>query len=144
MMGALGVSSEQTSGIITQDGITYVPETGRPLQTQGISPPTADNKATAFVSTIETGIDASAAAASTQQVGNAEQAKKTLEIAGLGWDEELEGCGPDPEHGANPWGCKVWVSWGRGVHLNEYLAVHGHWSCEVAPADIEVEILCWK
>jgi hypothetical protein len=55
-------------------------------------------------------------------------------------NEEVEGCGPDPSHGTNPWNCKIWVSWGKGLHLNEYLAVHGHWSCGVAPPDMEVEI----
>jgi hypothetical protein len=32
------------------------------------------------------------------------------------------------------------VSWGKGLHLNEYLAVYGHWHCTIAPAHIEVEI----
>ncbi len=35
----------------------------------------------------------------------------------------------------------MWVSWGHGLHVNEYLAVHGHhWSCNIAPPDIEIEI----
>ncbi len=76
-LGAEGVSSE-SSGLITQDGVTYVPQTGRPLQTEGIAPPTAENKATAYISMISPGIEASAAAASAQQVANAEQAKKAL------------------------------------------------------------------
>jgi tripartite motif-containing protein 71 len=91
-LGAIGITSEQTSGLVTQDGVTYVPQTGRPLQTQGIVPPTPDNKAIAYVSTIEAGIDTSAAAASAQQVVNAEQAKKALEESALPAGEE-----PSPE-----------------------------------------------
>ena len=34
--GAVGLSSEFPSGTITQDGVTYVPQTGAPLQTQPV------------------------------------------------------------------------------------------------------------
>jgi hypothetical protein len=33
-LGATGLTSELPSGTITQDGSTYVPQTGRPLQTE--------------------------------------------------------------------------------------------------------------
>ena len=32
------------------------------------------------------------------------------------------------------------MSWGHGLHINEYLAVHGHWSCNIAPAHIEIQV----
>ena len=32
------------------------------------------------------------------------------------------------------------MSWGHGLHINNYLAVHGHWECKLAPPYIEVEI----
>lgn len=77
-LGAAGVSTEQASGLITQDGITYVPQTGRSLQTQGITLPTPENQATAFVSSISVGVGTAAANAAAQQVANAEQARNAL------------------------------------------------------------------
>ncbi len=76
-LGAAGVSSE-SSGLVTQDGVTYVPQTGRSLQTQGIGLPTGENKVVAYISAIVPGLEASAAAASTLQVANAEQAKSVV------------------------------------------------------------------
>lgn len=35
-LGASGVAGELPSGVITQDGVTYVPQTGRPLQTESV------------------------------------------------------------------------------------------------------------
>ena len=137
-LGAAGIASELSSGAIAQDGVTYVPQLGKPLQTQGVALPIPVNAATPFISTIEPWVAGVAAESAARQVAAAEAARRALE--GSTCDEEVEGCGPDPEHGANPWGCRVWVSWGKGLHLNEYLAVHGHWSCEIAPAHIEVQI----
>jgi hypothetical protein len=52
-------------------------------------------------------------------------------------DEEVEGCGPDPEHGDNSAYCSVWVSWGH--YLNNRLGVVGHAFC-VRPEIMEIEI----
>lgn len=93
-LGAVGVTSELSSGLITQDGVTYVPQTGRPLETQGIAPPMPDNKAVGYVSTIEPGIEVSASLASAGQVVNAEQAKHALEESAPPAGEE-----PAPEGG---------------------------------------------
>jgi YD repeat-containing protein len=160
-LGSTGVTSESTTGTIVQDGITYVPQTGRPLQTQSLTVPIPQNAAKAYTATLEPWVAEGDAAAAAQQVVNAEQARAAAEQANQppgvlpdgnpGWwcggeygacecDEETEGCGPDPAHGSNPWGCGVWVSWGHGLHLNEYLAVHGHWACAIEPAHIEIEI----
>ncbi len=38
-LGAVGLASELPSGAITQDGATYIPQTGRPLQTEAIELP---------------------------------------------------------------------------------------------------------
>jgi YD repeat-containing protein len=160
-LGASGVASESSTGTVVKDGITYVPQTGRSLQTQSLTVPSPQNAATEYTDTLEPWVAEQDAAAASQQVANAEQARRALEEANKppgvlpsgnpGWwcggeygececNEETEGCGPDPAHGANPWGCGAWVSWGHGLHLNEYLAVHGHWACSIEPAHIEIEI----
>ncbi|MGC2374141.1 MAG: SMP-30/gluconolactonase/LRE family protein [Solirubrobacteraceae bacterium] len=77
-LGADGVSSEQASGLITQDGMSYIPQTGRPLQTQGIAPPTPDNNATAEVATTGAGVEAAAIGSAAQQLANAIQAQQAL------------------------------------------------------------------
>ena len=74
-LGAAGVAGELPSGVITQDGVTYVPLTGRPLQTEGIAPPIPTSAAIAFVSTAEPIAGAEAATAATLTF-NAEQARK--------------------------------------------------------------------
>jgi hypothetical protein len=38
-LGTAGIAGELPSGVITQDGVTYVPQTGRPLQTQPVELP---------------------------------------------------------------------------------------------------------
>jgi hypothetical protein len=52
-LGASGLTSELPSGVITQDGITYVPVTGRPLQTEGVALPAIQNAATPFTRPVE-------------------------------------------------------------------------------------------
>jgi YD repeat-containing protein len=160
-LGAAGVAGELPSGVITQDGLTYVPQTGRPLQTEGVALPAPGNAAAAFTRPIEEWVGSQAGEGAARELSKAEQERQEREVAtpppgvlpsgNPGWwcgeeygpcecNEEEEGCGPDPSHGSNPWGCGVWVSWGHGLHLNEYLAVHGHWACAIEPAHIEIEI----
>ena len=134
-LGAEGVSSE-ASGLITQDGVTYVPQTGRPLQTQGVAPPTAENKATAYISMIAPGIEVSAAAASARQVANAEQAKKA--VTGGSCDIETEGCGSDPERGHNEFYCSVSAEWRIEINLSV------EFKCIVKPSAVDVEVQIWR
>jgi YD repeat-containing protein len=53
-------------------------------------------------------------------------------------DEEVEGCGPDPEHGTNSAYCSVWVSWGHPLAADR-LTVIGHAFC-VRPEIFEMKI----
>jgi YD repeat-containing protein len=143
-LGAVGVSSEQSSGLVTQDGVTYVPQTGRPLQTQGVTPPTPDNKATAYVSTIEAGIDASAAAASAQQVANAEQAKKALEGAsgqpGLVTSEEFGSeCSGSNACSSSRISCKITLMFGEQA-ANELFA-GSIFACSGRVLDFELQVV---
>lgn len=162
-LGASGISSGlPTTGIITTGQGSYVPEIGRPLQTEPAIPPVFPSGLVPASAGESAYLQAEGGALKgiamqqeiEEQTAKRQQAEEQASLAqcpastcgpwpeegGATCNEEVEGCGPDPEHGRNPWGCKVWVSWGHGLHLNEYLAVHGHWSCSIAPADIEIEI----
>lgn len=158
-LGATGVSTEQASGLITQDGITYVPQTGRPLQTQGIALPTPENQATAFVSTIGAGVGEAAANAAAQQVANAEQAQEALGVAFLPEEEGdcsgMSACAASVNHHHHPGvvryhergngyaGCSVWASYGTQDGLSGIsgeIEIYGHWKCQEAVAMFEVQI----
>lgn len=136
-LGADGVSSEQpSSGTITQDGTTYVPQTGLPLQTQSVTPPIPINAGAPFVSAIEPWVAEAAAGAAARQVLAAEEARRALD--GASCDEEIEGCGPDPEHGENISRCSVWASWSYGLYGPP--AVYGHFKCGGYAQNFELQV----
>jgi YD repeat-containing protein len=145
-LGAVGASSELSSGTIVQDGSTYVPQTGRPLQTQPIELVLPSNAAQPYSAPGPAWIAESDAAASALKVAEYAAARRAQEeaadpggvVPSAGCNEEVEGCGADPHRGANPWQCKAWVSWYHGLHLNNWLGIMGHWHCNIAPPDIEV------
>jgi YD repeat-containing protein len=137
-LGADGVASELSSGTVTQDGLTYVPQTGLPLQTQGAAPPIPSNASRAFVSPTPQSIEGDVAGTSALATFNEGQARKALEAADAPQcNEEVEGCGPDPEHGTNSAFCTVWVSWSH--YFNNRLGVNGHSFC-VKPEILSVQI----
>ncbi len=73
-LGASGVAGELPSGVITQDGVTYVPQTGRPLQTQGVSVTLPENAGIALTITLAPWVVEGTAAVA-HQLTNAEQAQ---------------------------------------------------------------------
>jgi len=79
-LGAAGIASESPSGLITQDGTTYVPQTGRPLATQGTRIPAPEDAAAAYAITLAPWVIEGTAAVA-KQLTNAEQAQKALEAA---------------------------------------------------------------
>jgi YD repeat-containing protein len=107
-LGALGVSSETSSGFVVQDGSTYVPQTGRALQTESITPPIPQNYLNEYVSSIEAGFTGATAANAAQQVINAEQAKRARELAnkpvgaGATFESPEEEGGEEEEEGGEP------------------------------------------
>lgn len=48
-------------------------------------------------------------------------------------DEEVEGCGVDPQHGDNLSGCKVWASW-------DVNGLYGHFECSGVPSYVEMQV----
>jgi hypothetical protein len=78
-LGSAGVASESPTGLVVQDGVTYVPQTGGPLQTQGVALPKPDNAAIPYVMVVpQSVIDETAAMA--KQLTNAEEAERAIEF----------------------------------------------------------------
>jgi streptogramin lyase len=80
-LGAEGVAGELPSGVITQDGITYVPQTGRPLQTEGVALIAIGNSATPFTRPVEAWVGAQAGEGAARELANAEQERAEREAA---------------------------------------------------------------
>jgi hypothetical protein len=80
-LGAGGVAGELPSGVITQDGVTYVPQTGRALQTEGVPLPAPQNAAKPFVRTITPWAAAVAAAEGAHQIALGEEESRKREEA---------------------------------------------------------------
>lgn len=149
-LGATGVTSESTTGAIVQDGITYVPQTGRPLQTQSLTVPIPQNAAKAYTDTLEPWVAEGDAAAAAQQVVNAEQARAAAEQANQppgvlpdgnpGWcggefgeceaewePAESDGMARIASSRGDPNNCILKTSWGH--YVNNRLGVWAHVSC---------------
>jgi sugar lactone lactonase YvrE len=131
-LGADGLTSELPSGTVARDGITYVPLTGEPLQTQPVELPIPINVAPVFTDPQSAWIAETAGEASTRQVAAAEAERA---LGGASCNEDIEGCGADPEHGDDTAGCGVWVSWKH--YLSNDLGVNGHFVCNY---DVTFEI----
>ncbi len=134
-LGATGLSSQLPSGTITQDGATYVPQTGRQLQTQPFDLPAPSKSIPAFTDAAPPGAAEEAAAAASIQETQYLEAKRAEELAAnppgavptSGCNEEIEGCGPDPESGNDEAACGAWVSWKHS--FNNELGVNAHFVC---------------
>ena len=145
-LGADGVASEFPSGTITQDGSTYVPQTGRALQTQGIQLPTPINAASAYTRPIEAWVGVTLGEGAAREQSKAEQERKTLEEANKppgiipGCTEEAAYCGPDPEHGDNIDKCKV----GAEVRTSDNgVTYEGKYYCEYVNV-FELHVVLWE
>jgi streptogramin lyase len=76
-LGASGLAGELPSGVITQDGVTYVPQTGRPLQTEGVAITLPENATPAFARTLAPWVIEGTAAAAHQRA-NAEEEEERI------------------------------------------------------------------
>ena len=81
MAGADGVAGELPSGVITQDGVTYVPLTGRALQTEGVAIPTPENAAAPFTRPFEAWVGSHAGEGAAREVAKTQQEKQEREMA---------------------------------------------------------------
>jgi hypothetical protein len=93
-LGADGLASELPSGSITQDGVTYVPQTGRQLQTQPVNVPDPINAGSTFVAQEPAWATAEIGQAAARQVALYWEAKGAEEAA-----NQPPGVTPTPEGG---------------------------------------------
>jgi hypothetical protein len=107
-LGASGVAGELPSGVITQDGVTYVPQTGRPLQTQSVILTAIVNTPSPLDKPIEEWVGARTGEGGALLVAAAEQRRAEREAANSRLPSVLpmpdgkfcgEGYGPCPEEG---------------------------------------------
>jgi sugar lactone lactonase YvrE len=168
-LGADGISSELASGTVTQDGATYVPQTGRQLQTQAIQIPIPTNSINAFVTIQASWMAQAADEMSAKQIAKGEEERTTRETAEHppGEDnEEIEGsfggggcegtsaCAAsfNPHHhlgvveyhedGNGYAGCSVWASYGSegGTSgISGEIEIDGHWECQEAVTEFEIQ-----
>jgi hypothetical protein len=80
-LGAVGVAGELPSGVITQDGVTYVPQTGRALQTEGVALIAIGNSATPFTRPVEAWVGAQAGEGAARELSKAEEERQAREAA---------------------------------------------------------------
>jgi tripartite motif-containing protein 71 len=102
-LGARGVASELPSGVITQDGITYVPITGQPLQTEGVALPAIQNAATPFTRPVEAWVGSKSGAGAAEGTANEKQREEERAAANQppGVIPEVP-CGPAGEYCEGP------------------------------------------
>lgn len=126
-LGALGVKSELPSGAIAQDGATYVPQLGGPLQT-------ARPELPADVNTQSTGLTfpmPPVTEGAAHQEANAEQECTGMKACAA---SRHEGTDEYHEVGDKATGCSDWASWGTHNVLGQ-LTVWGHIECDGPVAD---------
>lgn len=80
-LGAGGLAGELPSGVITQDGVTYIPQTGRALQTDDAIPPLPTNAATPFSMPVEAWVGSRSGEGAARELANAQQEEEAREIA---------------------------------------------------------------
>lgn len=80
-LGAAGVAGELPSGVITQDGVTYVPQTGRPLETESVVLPAVVNTPTPMGKLVEEWVGIKAGEGGARLVAAAEQERVEREAA---------------------------------------------------------------
>jgi tripartite motif-containing protein 71 len=96
-LGASGLSATTSTGAVVQDGSTYIPQIGRPLQTEITSPPIPDNKASAYASPTLSWVAEGAAAAAAKQTLLYEETQRKIQES-----EAPVGDTPEPEEGFYP------------------------------------------
>jgi hypothetical protein len=79
-LGASGFTSELVSGTVTQDGVTYVPQTGRPLQTQAVDVPSPSYEGTTYVSQLSAWVIEDGIASAAHQTAKAEEERAAAGI----------------------------------------------------------------
>lgn len=139
-LGAAGVASELPSGVITQDGVTYVPQTGQPLQTQPVELPLPTNSDNPYVKENADGAEWGAIAGALRI---AEYWKAQRAVA------PEQGCNGDagPCEGEDPGdlargGCSVWttIHFSTSVFSLNTVYAYGYFGCNTKVGHFEMQV----
>ena len=151
-LGATGMASSSPTGLIVQNGVTYVPQTGRPLQTQGLALPEPDNAASPYVMILAPWVIEGTAAVA-RQLTNAEEARRAAEQAaqsdagggGSGGGQEIGG-GLSEIDGGDEASISAVPSCQFHWSLAEYsgtLKMFGKFRCKHKVENMEIEMCIW-
>jgi YD repeat-containing protein len=155
-LGADGLASESASGVVVKNGVTYIPQTGRPMQTQSLKLPNPSNAASPYAAILAPWVVEGTAAVA-KQLTTAEEAKKAAEeaarlaeqqqwerpwIGGAGGEEE----GPESEgataSGSRP-NCEIKWKMGEFPTNGGVMYESGGFHCEHHVANFELRVCMW-
>ena len=146
-LGAEGLSSELPSGTITQDGTTYVPQTGRPLQTEQAELPEPIHYINPYVKEDPgTEWDAISSAKQVAAYWETRHAQETAAdppgaVPAPTCDAEPIWCGPDPHGGENIDGCRIGAEI-RPVAGEAIVTYEGQYTCSyVNVLELQIQLL---
>jgi YD repeat-containing protein len=165
-LGAAGIAGELPSGVITQDGITYVPQTGQPLQTEGVPLAAISNTPTPFSRPVEAWVGSRAGEGAAIGVAKARQREEEQAIAnqppgvipsgnpGSWCGGEYGPCEGEEEGGGGEGGCSGMNAcaasstycerhWRFGEPIGGVLWVAAGVKCNRKVSGIEVEACLW-
>jgi hypothetical protein len=130
---------------VVQQGISYVPQTGQALQTQGLVVPDPDNAGSPYVNALAPWVIEGAAAV-VQQLTDAEQALRStqsLETSSSGeWGSGVEEDWSGASISAVP-KCKAW--WKLGSPGGEKIYLTGNFQCQHRVANVKMQLcLFWS
>jgi streptogramin lyase len=155
-LGAAGVESSLSSGVITYGSTSYVPQTGRALQSEQVEPPGlpgGSGTGAAYTSQEEPWNMQGAAAAGAEAPGleaarEQEAAEAAAEAAGGGMGQSIGGEGEFGISGggasasvAGPKECKV--KWKLSEVAEGLLVLEGGYKCKHKMPHMEIELCLW-
>ncbi len=156
-LGADGVSSESATGMLVQNGATYVPQTGGQMQSQGFVLPVPSRSAAAYVMELAPWV-AEGTAAMVKQLTSAEEARKAAEEAarlaqqGGGGVRQAIGGEAAPMGGSNGGGASASIAgpsectvhWKLAEGEEAKIVLSGWYVCVHRMPHMELELCLWK
>ncbi len=147
-LGAEGVASELSSGAVTQDGVTYVPQTGRALETEPVVIPVPVNEGVAYVSRLAPWVVQAGIEVADRQVAVFEEQKRLEETSApvsegtplLGGSERaMTGCSGMRACAASTTECQLHWLFGEEPDVPGILQLSGNMQCNSTMGSIEFQ-----
>jgi YD repeat-containing protein len=160
-LGTLGITPTLPSGAIVQDGATYVPQLGAPLQTEATPEPAVVNTVAPFTITVTPFTPAASIEARSKTEEGGTPSGNLPEPEGEeGGCTGMTACSasvnPHHHHGVAEYeeggngyaGCSIWTSYGTqdGTSgISGEIEIYGHWKCkEAVPMfQMQIQLIAW-